>query len=648
MKIVNVIPISKNFIWRQAAQENLSYFTSKNIEPGALVTVPLRKKIVPAIVSSIAETKNLKASLKKTQFKLRPIRAVKSLSFLDPGFIEALKEIAEYFISPLGAVMKDFIPQAVLEGNFSEFFPTSHLSQDQKSRHHEVILIQGSQKERFQYYKSIIREEFAKNQSVFLCLPTTGEIDEFSKEIQRGIEKYSLALHSKVSRKKILKIWNRAVQEKHPLLIIATKSFLSLPRKDIGTIILEGENSSLYKLQKRPYLDVRKAIEMISKKMKKRLIIGDSLIRTETIYKRESNLVTAERGIAIPPSRLLSEAEQIITDLNEERGGWQKSKVLPLIGQRLKKILQEAYENNERVILFINRRGYNPTTVCNDCLNTVLCSRCDAPLVLHKSGRESAWICHHCLTETKAPEQCPHCKSWRMTTLGVGIQKITDEVAKLFPKFKLFRMDSDIIKNTRQGKEIIQQFMSIPGSILVGTEILFSYISELWDKPVERVGVISVDALFALPDFRINEKIFHLLLKLRALAKKTFLIQTRLQPLSLFENVIKGNISGFYKEEIENRKQFQYPPFKLLIKITREGRNKIQVKKETERLEKELKKWNPFIYPAFIPKIKNIYSWHLLLKIDPGDWPGQAKELYQILSFLPPIWKIDIDPETLL
>lgn len=645
MRVVNVIPISKNFIWRQAAQENLSYFTSKNIEPGALVTVPLRKKIVPAIVSSIAETKNLKASLKKTQFKLRPIRAVKSLSFLDPAFIESLKEIAEYFISSTGAVMKDFIPQAVLEGNSNSNGYTI------ADRHHEVILIQGSQKERFQYYKSIIREEFAKNQSVFLCLPTTGEIDEFSKEIQRGIEKYSIALHSKISRKKILKIWNRAVQEKHPFLIIATKSFLSLPRKDIGTIILEGENSSLYKLQKRPHLDVRKAIEMMSKKMKKRLIIGDSLIRTETIYKRESNLVTAERGIAIPPSRLLSEAEQIITDLNEERGGWQKSKVLPLIGQKLKKILQEAYENNERVILFINRRGYNPTTVCNDCFNTILCNRCDAPLVLHKSGRESAWICHHCLAETKAPEQCPYCKSWRMTSLGIGIQKITDEVAKLFPKFKLFRMDSDVIKNTRQGKEIIQQFMGTPGSILVGTEILFSYIHPaptIPSGPAERVGVISVDALFALPDFRINEKIFHLLLKLRALAKKTFLIQTRLQPLSLFEHVIKGNISGFYKEEIENRKQFQYPPFKLLIKITREGRNKIQVKKEVEKLEKELRMWNPFVYPAFIPKIKNLYGWHLLLKIDPEDWPGQAKELYQIFSSLPPIWKIDIDPETLL
>ena len=620
MKIVNVIPITKG-----TGRENLSYFTSKNVEPGSLVTVPLRKKIVPAIVSSVGEMKQLKAGLKKSQFQLKPIKSIKSFSFLDPDFIEFCKEIADYFVSPLGPVIKDFVPQAILE-NTSDIGQRETDNHHSGDKHHEIILMQGSQKERFQYYKSIVREEFAKNQSVFFCLPTTGEVDEFSKEIQKGIEKYSIALHSKISRKKIIKIWDGATREKHPFLIVATKSFLSLPRKDIGTIILEGENSSFYKLQKRPYLDVRKAAEIISKKMKKRLILGDSLIRTETLYKRESGL-----------SRLLSEAEQIIADMKEEEPGWQKSKTLPIISVKLQEILKKAYENNEKVILFINRRGYHPTTICNDCLSTVLCEKCNTPLVLHKSGRENAWICHKCLTEIKMPEQCPYCKSWRMTMLGIGIQKVAEEVARLFPKFKLFRMDSDIIKNTKQGKEMAEKFMTTPGSVLIGTEILFSYVRQ----PAERVAVISVDALFALPDFRINEKIFHLLLKLRSLAKKTFLIQFRLPRPGLFENVIRGNISGFYKEEIENRKQFQYPPFKLLIKITREGKNKLEIKKEIEAVKKLLKEWNPVVYPAFISKVKNTYIWNILLKVDPEAWPFP-------LPPLPPAWKIDVDPETLL
>jgi primosomal protein N' (replication factor Y) len=265
--------------------------------------------------------------------------------------------------------------------------------------------------------------------------------------------------------------------------------------------------------------------------------------------------------------------------------------------------------------------------------------------VLHKNNNgDSVWICHKCLSETKNPEQCPYCKSWRLETFGIGIQKVADEIIKLFPKFKVFRMDSDIIKNARQGRETANAFLTSPGSVLIGTEILFSYLNQ----PVERVAVISLDALFTIPDFRIKEKIFHLLLKLRSLARKTFLIQSRLAEQDLFKNALRGNISGFYKEEVANRKQFQYPPFKLLIKITREGKHRTQIKKETEALEKQLEEWHPFSYPAFIPKVKNIYTWHILLKIDPDTWPDKQEKLRQILSSLPLVWKINVDPESLL
>jgi len=639
MKIVNVIPIAKGI-----SQENLSYFTSKNINPGALVTVPLRKKNVPAIVSSVHEIKHLKASLKKTQFALKSIKLIKSSGFLTPEFIESCRKIAKFFVSSLGGVIKDLVPQAILEnctdiGN-GYAIANGYRIANKANGHHEITLIQGHQKERFQHYKSIIREEFAKNNSVFFCLPTTAEIDELSKEIQRGIEKYSIILHSKISKKKIRELWKKAVQEKHPILIIATKLFLSLSRKDIGAIILDCENSSFYKLQKRPYLDVRKVAEILSQTMKIRLVVGDSLIRTETFY-REGG------GANPPPARMLSEAEQIIIDSKQGRSqaGWQKPKTFSAITPQLQKILQEAHENNERIILFINRRGHSPTTVCQDCLRAILCDKCAAPLVLHKNNNgDSAWVCHKCLSETKNPEQCPYCKSWRLETLGIGIQKVADAIIRLFPKFKLFRIDSDILKNTKEGKEIINAFLTTPASVLIGTEILFSYLNQ----PVERVAVISIDALFTVPDFRINEKIFYLLLKLRSLAKKTFLIQSRLGEEDLFNDAAKGNLSGFYKREIENRKQFQYPPFKLLIKITREGKHKMQVKKEVEALEKQLEEWHPFSYPAFIPKVKNIYIWHILLKIDPDTWPDKQEKLLQILSSLPLAWKVNINPESLL
>jgi primosomal protein N' (replication factor Y) len=645
MKIVNVIPIAKGI-----AQENLSYFTSKNINPGALVIIPLRKKNAPAIVSSIVESKHLKASLKKSQFALKPIRAIKSSEFLAPEFIESCRKIANFFVSSLGAVIKDLVPQAILEnpvesGNGKAIAVNGYRLADKR---HEIILVQGQEKERFQHYKSIVREEFAKNNSVFFCLPTFAEIDKFSKEMKKGIEKYSIILPSKISEKKIRELWKKAIEEKHPILIIATKSFLSLPRKDISTIILDCENSPFYKLQKRPYLDIRKAAEIISETMKIRLIIGDSFVRTETFYRDFSSQgEEGGNGTKPAPARMLSEAEQLIIDPKQElsQASWQKPKIFSAITPQLQKILQEAYENKEKVLLFINRRGHSPTTVCQDCLRAILCDKCETPLVLHKNNNgDSAWICHKCLSETKNPEQCPYCKSWRLETFGIGIQKVADEIIKLFPKFKVFRMDSDIIKNARQGRETANAFLTSPGSVLIGTEILFSYLNQ----PVERVAVISLDALFTIPDFRIKEKIFYLLLKLRSLAKKTFLIQSRLAEQDLFKNALKGNISGFYKEEVANRKQFQYPPFKLLIKITREGKHRTQIKKEIEALEKQLEEWHPFSYPAFIPKVKNIYTWHILLKIDQDTWPEKQEKLRHILSSLPLIWKINVDPESLL
>lgn len=627
IKIVNIIPIAKGIL-----QEKLSYFTDKDVGPGALVIVPVRKKDVLAIVSSIESTKSIKAALKKSGLRLKKIKSVKTSSFFLPEFMEACAEIAKYFVSPVGAVIKDFMPQdmqknpILLDGAVGP----------SRASHFEIMAIQAQKEDRLSYYKGIVREEFAKNHSVFLCLPTASEINEFSIELQKGIENYVVLLHGKIPKKKKLEIWRRVLAEEHPLLIIATKSFFSLPRKDIGTIILDGESSAFYKMQKRPYLDARKAAELISKRLKNKLIFGDSVLRSETACR-----------FSAYSARMASQAEQIIIGRSDLR--FSEGRTFAVISDELQKIIKEAMDNKERVVLFVNRRGHSPTTVCNDCQRTILCDKCDTPLVIHKKENHKInFICHKCLEETFAFDKCPYCKSHRLETLGIGIQKIEGEIAKISAGWrtdiKVFRMDSDAIKTEKQGEEMVKKFNSSDGAILLGTEIIFSYLRQ----PVDRVGVVSIDSLFTLPDFRINEKIFSLLLRLRSLAKKTFLIQTRMAEQKLFDYATRGNVSGFYKTELENRKAFGYPPFKLLIKITREGRDKFKIKKETDLLAKKLQKWDPVIYPAFIPKIKNIYAWHILLKIDPDTWPDSQPELHQILSFLPLNWKINVNPESLL
>ncbi|MEW5907601.1 MAG: hypothetical protein AB1643_00235 [Patescibacteria group bacterium] len=623
MKIVTVIPIAKGVF-----KENLSYFTSQDVDVGSLVSVPVKKKLVPALIISSQEIMKMKTVLRRSDFALKSLKEIISKNFLLPPFIGASKKIADYFLSNLGTTIKDFIPQIILKNK--DWSSSSQISRETEKTYQENIIVQGPREERIQQYRRIVREEFVKNHSIFLCLPSTSEIENFAPELQKGIENYTVILNTNFSAKKIKESWNLTKTEKHPLLIIATKSFLSLPRPDLKVFIIEGENSSLYKLQTRSYIDIRKAVELLSSELKTKAIFGDIALRTETYYKNKS----------FPAHRIISqtEGELIETEPHE------------IISQEVREMIRESIGKKEKIILFINRRGYSPATLCKDCRKVILCQRCETPLVIHKD-KKVKFICHKCLSEAEVPERCPYCQSWRLETFGLGIQKVIEEIKKISPEINVFRMDSDIVKIKKQGDEIAKKFKESNDAILIATEILFSYIKQ----KVDRIAVVSIDAMFTLPDFRINEKIFHLLLKLRALAKKSFFIQTKLsisrQTLmeqNLFENAIKGNTLSFYNEEIELRQRLQYPPFKMLIKITKEDKDRTRLRKDIKNMEKTLERWNPISYASFIPKIKNIYSWNLLLKLEPDTWPAKQQALRQLLFSLPPAWKINIDPESLL
>lgn len=641
MKIIDAIPIAKGI-----PQEKLSYFTSKDVSVGALVSIPVRNKEVPAIVSAVYDAKELKSSLKGSDFSIKPIKSIISPCLITPEFMDACKEIAEYYIVARGSIIKDFIPQAILENRSEQklILPSPSAKQDGR---HETSIIQSSGENRLHHYKSIVREELAKNKSVFICVPTTAETENIFSELSRGIEKYVFVFSSKMSKKKIIDLWKKVLEEKHPVLIICTKSFLSIPRRDIGAIIVEQESSSAYKNQKKPYMDARVSIEIISRKIKSKLIFGDELLRTETFYRQE---IGEFSPTSVLQSRMTSNAEQTIIDakkyFEEKKVAGKKLISTPELIQ----IIGDCVSKKEKIIIFAHRKGYSPTTICGDCHRTILCEKCSAPVVTIKADSKNNQVCHKCLAELPAPDRCPYCKSWRLESYGIGAQAVMEEIKKLFPETKIFEMNSDSVASDKEGKKMADEF-HLNGGIIVGTELIFSYIKQ----PVDNIAVISIDGLFALPEFKMNEKIFRLLLRLKSLAKKTFAIQTRFPEMPVFDNVLRGNISGFYKKEIEERKLFQYPPFKLLIKITRENKNETLLNSEIETMQKVLAEWNPKTYSAFIPKVKNFYIKHILLKIDPSLWspnkkgqPLNQEKLYRVLSSLDPSWKIDINPESLL
>lgn len=619
-KLVKIAPITKGVF------RDLSYFSIKNIKKGDLVSVQIRKKDVPAAVIEVEEIAKIKSELRKSPYSLKRISGIKATGVFTSSFLRAAQEIAEYFATSTGIVIEKLCSQTILD---SPFEVSSKKSPAPKKR--STLILQTSKKERIRFYKNLIRGEFAKKQSVFLCLPSPLLVKKYEEKLKKGIEQFTFAIHNKLPKKTLRKNWKEATKKEHPILIISTGSFLSLPRKDISYFILEKEGSPLYKSQNRPFLDTRTVIQKLAKQTKSSLVVADEIIRTETYNKKIQNKILSAVSTS---QKITSNVEQVLVNT---RG--QKNPLSP----ELKQMLESAYKKSERTVLFINRRGHGSSTICNDCGHIVACAQCDTPMVLHKE-LENIFACHKCLFKTPARSACPHCNGWNLRTLGWGIQQAEEEVLKFFPEFKIFRLDSDTAKTKKQAEEILKNYNNTPGSILMATEMLFSH----FDGSADRIGVISVDGLFNMPDFRINEKIFRLLLRLKMRTKKTFLVQTRLEEHPVFEYVFKGDLAGFYESELKFRKALNYPPFKTLIKIGLKERNKAEGQKKIKELEKKLEPWSPVSFPAFTSKIKNLHGFYILLRLEPDTWPHKHKELHSILSSLPPVWKVDVDPESLL
>jgi primosomal protein N' (replication factor Y) len=634
MKIVTVIPLSKGIF-----KEQLSYFTSSPVHLGSLVTVPVRTQSVHAVVTKIEDAHTMKAKLKSAPFSIKKIEKVQETPLFSPALIEAAQATADHFATTTGAVIDMLVPKSILEAYTDEKIPkTSQQSKPSKTPlKNEHYVFQSDDDERMATYKSFIRESFAKKESVFFCLPSAQKIEHTYSMLEKGIAPYTFILHGKLTPKEILTTWQNILASQRPVLVIATGNFLSIPREDLGAIIIDLENSNNYKTIQRPFIDYRVFAEQYAEKANIKLIFGDVFLRVETLEREKQKELVPFAPLKY---RMLEQARQYIVDMQEEDTSSNK-KTFTIVSNALAQLVAHTKENNEHLFVLTSRRGLNPVTVCGDCGSLVQCSSCSAPMTLHKKGTRNIFVCHKCGNRKATEVTCENCSSWKLTPLGVGSQLVEKEILRLHPDAKVFRLDSDSVTTHKKALALATEFLNTPGAILVGTEMAVSYVN----TPIENIAVASIDPLFALPDFRGNERIFNLLLRLYTKATKNFIIQTRNPSVPLFTYITKGNLIDFYRDEISERKDLGYPPFKTFIKITREG-NKETVVADMKKLTETFKDYEALAFPAFIQEIKNKYRMHLLIKLDRHTWID--RELLAILRSLPPLFSVNIDPENLL
>ena len=641
MYIVTVAPIGRGMFL-----EELHYFWKEALPLGSIVQITVRKKQSWGLVISCKRAQEEKALIKTYPYAIKKIDEVRTRNFFLPEYISAIQEINDYAGGHIGQTLNFFIPKRVLEEIGTS---GNSITKAVEQKKHHATTWEGTHyagiedDERIGLYKSKIREMFAKHRSVFVVAPTIFEIERLAAIFKKGIEEYVVILHGELNKKTFTKAWRNALREQHPMLFIGTAPYLSLPRNDLGMLILERECSPLYKTQSRPFVDIKHALMIIARTLRLYYICGDVTLRAESFYEKE-------KGTAHPLSTITyrfnnSREETIAVETSKKENG-----SFNIIGKDLMSFIKNSLEKKERLFMFVNRKGLATFTVCNDCGKTLSCNDCTSPLVLYETKENSergktssrrTYVCHKCGRERPSETRCDHCGGWRLAPLGIGVEGVRDAVLKQFPHGKIYTVEGT--KNTGKKDVLItiNDFMSSPGSILIGTEMALFYMTE----PVENTAIAAIDSFFTIPDYSINERAINIIVRMKLLGQKRFLLQTRNDSIPLFRHIFEKNLMPFYREELLEREKFQYPPFTVFIKISRSGEQKI-IKKELALLAENLARYEPAIYPAYTARVRGKYTINLLFKIPVGVWPD--KKILAVLRALPPSFIINVNPQQIL
>ncbi len=674
MNIVTVYPII-----RGAFKDELTYWSSQNLTLGSIIDVPLRGRTIPALVGEVTSASHAKSNIKQESFVTRKIEKVKERKVVHKECIRACEKVATYYATSFSSVLKNCIPDITLQSDQEiEDRPVT-----KSSIASDVLVYQTNTDDRLSTYKSIVREEFARKKSVLIVSPTTLATEELFQALRKGVEDFVIMIHGGMTKKKQAEAWKNALESEHPVLVICTPYYACLPKKDISTIILERESSRGYNSMRTPYIDYRTYIEEYAKALGVRLILGDTFLRIETLHRRETGELSDFFAVSYRVEKI---AELLVVDMcpavekglgtsranvNESVGansiknisdaGARNTKVdaraesrtdardtrkpkkeFKIFSDELTSMIEYSEKKSEHIFIFTARRGLSPQTVCGDCGKSVLCEQCQAPVVLHqsKTEHERFFLCHHCGVQRSALEGCKNCTSWKLTTLGIGIDTVAEEIKRLYPKREVFKIDRDTVSTDKQARDVVSDYLKSKDGILLGTESSLAFLPE-----VTYSAIASLDSLFSIPDFRINERICHTILRILEKTTGYVLLQTRNTDNSLIKHLSSGTLSNFYREEIATREMVNYPPFSVHIKITVED-TRASAAEKMKRLQDLLEEWDPMIFPAFVPTQKGKSVLHMLLSLSPKDWPNN--KLREIIYSLPKEYSVRVNPESLL
>ena len=490
-------------------------------------------------------------------------------------------------------------------------------------------------------YLAAAEQALAQELRVLVLVPEISLTPQLIERFRARLNAPLAILHSQLTELERAQQWWR-VRRGEAGVVLGSRSAVFAPIPRLGLICLDEEGSATYKQDRTPRYETGWVARRLAGLTGARLVAGSATPSVVTYYEA----VRGELALAKLTKRVRGrDADVELVDMRDEAAGGNRQ---PL-SRRLLEVIYKTLENEEQVILYLNRRGMATFVLCRDCGRSEQCLGCSVALVQHPEL--GGLVCHYCGYTRPMPATCPHCGSRNIRPMGMGTQRLESMVKKLWPQARVLRLDSDAARGPDSYFDIWETFSERRADILVGTQM----VTRGLDLPaVTCVGVVDADLPLHFPDYRSAENTFALVVQVAGRAGRDgrqarVIVQTSNPEHYALRCAAANDYDGFYAAELPSRKAFTFPPFAELAVLTRtdadDARAAAAAREAAEELASGLlrdgiegiRAMGPS--PAFMHRLRGEYRWQVTLK---GDGLERARHLAPRGRG----WSYDVDPVT--
>ena len=464
-------------------------------------------------------------------------------------------------------------------------------------------------------YMRAMNKALSLGRSAMMLVPEIALTPVFSRQLRARFGDQVAIFHSSLQKGERFDEWTR-VRNGEARVVIGTRSAVFAPVKNLGLIVVDEEHESSYRQQESPYYNARDVAIVRAQKESATVVLGSATPSLESFHnarKGKYQFVRLPERIGARPM-----AEAKIIDMRSVFARHGKPRVF---SDELLEAIRETRERGEQSIILLNRRGYSSFILCRSCGETVQCPNCDVTLTYHRSER--VIVCHYCNHREPVPHVCPSCGKKYIYYVGEGTEQLEEMLKLLFPSLRVARIDRDTTARRKVFEQSLADFSAGRIDTLVGTQML----AKGHDFPnVTLVGVVSVDAGLALPDFRSAERTFQLITQVAGRAGRgdrpgRVLIQTYHPYHYSLRHACAQDYEGFFEEELRYRQNHSYPPFVALASLLIHGPDLGRVRSDSLELRKQLDLVNQdrkcrILGPAPAPlsRLKGEHRFQMLIK----------------------------------